>query len=78
MPDRGDARFDKCQLTVISNELFYEGSFRYEIYKCIEKKCIEKKRGVTIEEIVTDGHPLSKVRHSVKCLCADGKINIEG
>lgn len=73
MPLRGDARFDKCQLTAISNELFYEGSFRYKIYKCIQKK-----RGVTIEEIVTDGHQLSKVRHSVKCLCADGKINIEG
>jgi hypothetical protein len=69
MPDR----FDKCQLTAIDNKRFQDGSFRYRIYKCIEKS-----RGITIEQIVTDGHPLLKVRRSVKCLCADGKINIEG
>jgi len=73
MPERGDARFDKCPLTAINNELFHEDSFRTKIYKHIVGN-----RGITIEHIVAIGYTLSDVRHSVKCLCADGKIIIEG
>jgi 5-methylcytosine-specific restriction enzyme A len=73
MPDRGDARFDKCQLTAINNERFHDDSFRTRVYRYIKEN-----RGITIEKIVAFGHPLSDVRYCVKSLCADGKINIEG
>jgi hypothetical protein len=73
MQNRGDDRFDKCQLTAINNELFREDSFRTKIYRYIEEN-----GGTTIEHIVTIGKSLSKVRQSVKCLCADGKICIAG
>lgn len=73
MPGRGDERFDKCPLTAINNERFHDDSFRTKIYKYIEEN-----RGITIEDIVSVGYPLSDVRYCVKCLCADGKIYIEG
>ncbi len=73
MEDKGGARFDKCPLTAINNKRFHEDSFRTKIYKYIEEN-----RSITIERIVAFGYPLSNVRYCVKCLCADGKIYIEG
>lgn len=73
MPRRWSNEFDRCRLTVVENNRFLPNAFRIKVYRCIENSA-----GITIEQIVGPGFPLSKVRHSVKCLFADGKIHIEG
>ena len=73
LSERGDTRFDKCPLTAINNARFHKASFRTKIYKHILEN-----RGITIEHIAAIGYVLTDVRQSVKCLCADGKIKIDG